>query len=838
MPITQAVRATDFANSIGVNTHLDFSVTAYSNVSVVEAALNYLGVKQVRDAMQFPDSPALFAEVAAAAGVKYDLFLPPGTEADLTGDLTDISQLPVSDILSVEGRNEPDLYGPGFQQGIADQITLYQFARQNLPGIPVIQESFAGLPDYTNAGDQSAYADYANAHTYFGTGNNPGLGNWIGTLNTYALQATPGKPVVITESGYYTTGSTTDPTSIDPTVQAKYTLDLLLDAYQDGDVKTYLYELLDQFSGDGNSQDNFGLFTSDGTPKPAATAVRNLLTLLADNATGASSFQPGAMKYSLTGLPSGGDSFLMEKSDGSYWLAVWNDTRLSGPVTPADIAVPPTPVSINLGFSADIEVFDPLTGTSVIQAANGVNNITISLPDHPVLVEILPVSGNTTASPPPPGNIAGPSFTVPGGDTVAPGQSVAVTGVEFDDTAAATRAGVLGLNVSSLYGGFTMTDGSGKILTGSATQGISVSGTLAQLNAELASLSYTAGVTADHDQLSITVTDQTGTGYNVAVQVSIVTTDPPPSSGPSIGAPSIETVAASRTIAISGVQVADAFAASNPGQLALNVSSTGGTIAMTGPDGNAVAGSGTNTISVQGTFAGINAELATLSFTSGTANATGDIDINVWDQLGRSTDTNVAVSISGGSAPPNPTITGTDGDDNIVATLNDTTINSGGGNDSIFLGRTGDVVTTGNGNDTVMGFAGGSTITTGSGNDTIRIAGTGSVVNAGLGDNTIDESGNANTFVLPAAGGTDDFFGYVLQAGDLFDLRPLLAATTWNGSQSTLSNYLVVTTSSDGANAMLVVTPSGNATGANYTAATFNGSGAISMADFLSHALV
>src|SRR3954469_12726649 len=146
---TQAVRAVDLANSIGINTHLDFGVTAYHNVSVVESALTYLGVKQVRDAMQFPTSPVLFAQVAAATGIKYDLFLAPGAEADLPAALQDIRQLPISYIQSVEGRNEADLYGPGFQQGIADQVTLFQFARQNLPGIPVIQESFAGLPDYT-----------------------------------------------------------------------------------------------------------------------------------------------------------------------------------------------------------------------------------------------------------------------------------------------------------------------------------------------------------------------------------------------------------------------------------------------------------------------------------------------------------------------------------------------------------------------------------------------------------------------------------------------------------------------------------------------------------------
>ncbi len=475
---TQAVRTEDFVNSIGINTHLDFSVTAYNSVSVVESALNYLGVAQVRDAMQFSTSPALFAEVAAATGVKYDLFLAPGSGADLDGELQNLQQLPLSDIQSVEGRNEPDLYGPGFHEGIADQVTLYQFAQLNLPGIPVIQESFGGLPDYGNAGDQSSYADYGNAHTYFGTGNNPALGDWIGVLNTDALKVTPGKPVIITEAGYYTTGSTTDPNSVDVSVQAKYTLDLVLDSIQAGNVKTYLYELLDQKSGDGSSEDNFGLFYSDGTPKPAATAIRNLLTLLTDPGSSASGFPQGSMTYSLSGLPSGGNSFLMEKSDGSYWLAVWDDTRLSGPVSPTDITVPPAPVTVNLGFTADIAVFDPLTGTAVIQAANGVSNVTISLPDHPVLVEVLPVSGSTTAPPvePPPGYTVSPSFTVPGGETVAEGQTIAVAGVQFDDSAAANAAGALSLNVSSIVGNFSMTDDAGDVLTGSGTTSIFVQG--------------------------------------------------------------------------------------------------------------------------------------------------------------------------------------------------------------------------------------------------------------------------------------------------------------------------------------------------------------------------
>ena len=648
---TQASRAEDFINSIGINTHLDFAVTAYNNVTVVESALNYLGVKQVRDAMQFPTSPALFAQVAAATGIKYDLFLAPGAEADLPAALQSLKQLPASDIETLEGRNEADLFGPGFEQGIADQVTLYQFARQNFPGILVIQESFAGLPDYGAAGDQSAFADYGNAHTYFGTGNNPALGDWIGVLNNYALQATPGKPVIITEAGYYTTGSTTDPHSVDFTVQAKYTLDLVLDSFQEGDAKTFLYELLDQRTGSTGPQDNFGLFLSDGTPKPAATAIHDLLTLLADPGNTASSFQPGSMNYSLSGLPSGGNSYLMQKSDGSYWLAVWDDARISGPVTPTDIVVPPVPVTLNLGFTANIKVFDPLTGITVIQTANGVSNVTVSVPDHPGTGGDPSISGSTTAPlvNPPPGNLVGASFTVPGAETVTTGQTIAVTGIQFNDAAAGKAAGALALNVSSLGGKFTITDGTGKVLTGTGATPIFAQGTLAQLDAELATLSYTAGAKAGRDELSITVTDQSGASFGVAVQVAVTATvvPPPPPSGPSITAPGPETVAAGQKLTFTGVQIVDAYAASHPGQLALSVSGTGGTIAMTGAGGTAVAGSGTGDISVQGTLAQLNAELASLAFTAGTASSTGQVSVEVYDQLGLSTNLAIPVSVTG-----------------------------------------------------------------------------------------------------------------------------------------------------------------------------------------------
>ena len=63
--------------------------------------------------------------------------------------------------------------------------------------------------------------------------------------SAFAQINAPGLPNVITETGYNTDTSDTY-SGVDQTVQAKFTLDTLVDAYKMGVAKTYLYELLDE----------------------------------------------------------------------------------------------------------------------------------------------------------------------------------------------------------------------------------------------------------------------------------------------------------------------------------------------------------------------------------------------------------------------------------------------------------------------------------------------------------------------------------------------------------------------------------------------------------------
>ena len=69
--------AANFIGSIGVNTHLDYS-GSYANLAAVEAALTYLGIKNVRNSFSAPTDVTLFEHVAAATGVKFDAYLNTG----------------------------------------------------------------------------------------------------------------------------------------------------------------------------------------------------------------------------------------------------------------------------------------------------------------------------------------------------------------------------------------------------------------------------------------------------------------------------------------------------------------------------------------------------------------------------------------------------------------------------------------------------------------------------------------------------------------------------------------------------------------------------------------
>ena len=317
MTAEPAISTEAFLRTLGVNTHLDFG-GAYGNTAQAETDINYLGLTNLRDSPSNPGDIGLFQQVAQATGAKFDAYIGETSPGGMSTELGYIQQLAHEGIVNlIEGGNEEDDAFPvslGNSMFFAAQFQQDVFAAAQSLGLPTINMSFGAgwtaangwIGDYGAVGDLSATADYANGHVYPQAAPDAS----IQMFNRLAHLTASTRPVINTEFGY-------DTNSYDRNQVAKWTLDATLDAIKDGDVKTYFYALYDDMSG------AFGVMNPDGSPKPAGFALHNLTTLLRD---GGGAFAAGSLAYTIDNTSAGDNSLLMEKSDGSYWLALWNES--------------------------------------------------------------------------------------------------------------------------------------------------------------------------------------------------------------------------------------------------------------------------------------------------------------------------------------------------------------------------------------------------------------------------------------------------------------------------------------------------------------------------------
>ena len=104
--------------------------------------------------------------------------------------------------------------------------------------------------------------------------------------------------------------------------------------------------------------------------------------------------------------------------------------------------------------------------------------------------------------------------------------------------------------------------------------------------------------------------------------------------------------------AVSGVSVADPFAASNPGLMTLNLSAQFGAVAVSG---SAPA----QHVTISATLIGVNAALATLSYTPPVPAVADAITVNAWNQQGSQTTISIGVAAPTSVPAPSPPPTGT-----------------------------------------------------------------------------------------------------------------------------------------------------------------------------------
>lgn len=166
-------------------------------------------------------------------------------------------------------------------------------------------------------------------------------------------------PTWASEAGYYT--ATPLQGALPEANLAAYIPRLLLNNLANGVSRTYLYELFDEGMATASliatnpgqaEQYSYGLIRNDGSFKPSYTAIRSLITSLADPGT---AFAPGSLPLTISGATSNVHQMLFQKRDGSYWLAVWIAASGYNLNTQAETPVSPQNITVSIGGSAQIQ---------------------------------------------------------------------------------------------------------------------------------------------------------------------------------------------------------------------------------------------------------------------------------------------------------------------------------------------------------------------------------------------------------------------------------------------------------------------------------------------------
>jgi hypothetical protein len=343
------IAADSVVDSIGVNIHLHFGDTVYGNFPLIESLLKNLGVRHTRDGLIDTTWQAYYDRHIALGklGIRC-IFITNPAESDAV-----LVNWPRRVPGAFEGYEAPNEFDNGRNANWAQTINafmprLYHAVKSDpeTARYPVIGPSVIRPPDFAPLSGISSDFDFANLHNYF-AGRNPGTGGWgangygsIAFNMNLASSAWPGKPMMTTETGYYTDAGHD---SIPEQIEGEYVPRLVLEQMLHGIKRTYFYELIDENTTAKSNEGYFGLAHVDGSPKPAYTALKGMIALFADPGP---AFALRDFDFTLDGAPANVHHMLAAKRDGSYYLAIWIEAQ-NYDVNKKQ-ATPSTPIEVTL----------------------------------------------------------------------------------------------------------------------------------------------------------------------------------------------------------------------------------------------------------------------------------------------------------------------------------------------------------------------------------------------------------------------------------------------------------------------------------------------------------
>ena len=396
LPLVAAVPADALADAVGVNLHLNYCEASSNycngNYPHMKELLAGAGIRHYRDGAgvirYWPHNENRFADLAASGlheeAVVGDQETPEALRAFLRFS-------PAVD--AIEGPNEPNMSHHVVNypdDTIATVRALAPIAHE--AGLPFVGPSIAwlngGRDPYADLAPLGGLIDIGNVHDYPGGRNPGGRGygpKWgdsaYGSINASLVvdkSMAGSAPVYATETGWGD-GKGHTPRNI----VARYEPRLFLEHYRRGVKRVYQYQFLD-YGSDGFG--DFGLVDRDMKPKPAYYALSNFVHTLADPG---SAVTAKPLRLRISGTGESVHHLLMQKRDGSYWLALWIEKPAWDQDRQTPLGVEPVPAQLTVGSPASfrlVRTFNDDGNVGDRTASGSALNVVVT--DHVSLIHI------------------------------------------------------------------------------------------------------------------------------------------------------------------------------------------------------------------------------------------------------------------------------------------------------------------------------------------------------------------------------------------------------------------------------------------------------------------
>jgi hypothetical protein len=411
-----AREADQFVDSVGVN--YKFGDSNYFTDWATDR-LAEIGIRHLRGALR----PAIkrrddLIQLNQQLGIKYISLVnsyPNNSQTMTPAEAHDaVLNIGTNLLEGIEGANEPEYHDPDSgKTGLrADSDTrtkqansarlhqqqLYQAIKSDAQTrnvkvfSPSISAGAVGKMDVA-IGNIDSIIDGVNIHPYprprrgrgiYGEPEDPD-GTLLRAFNAISAMGSYSEPVIGTETGYPTQPINPPFPNPDET-KAIYMPRLHLFLFNHGMWRAYSYSFIDGDTGGSDKEHNFGYLRSDGTPKASFYAMKNLITLLKDPGV---RFIPAPLSYTISGNTANMQEVLLQKRDGSYYLALWIGKQLDlNNLVSAS-------VTLNLPQSmASIETARPNDSDGWTAAGSG-SSINLTIDEKVLLVKLVPSSSST-----------------------------------------------------------------------------------------------------------------------------------------------------------------------------------------------------------------------------------------------------------------------------------------------------------------------------------------------------------------------------------------------------------------------------------------------------------